>query len=134
MKSLPNSVSRALHAALLALAVFAFIGAGDDGGPRFNDLGHRLMCVCGCNQILLECNHVGCTYSERMRGELMTRSWLATERLRAKSGDSPLCPLGGTTERASQRHLRMLRRAGTDPARVYSPMTMKAPLEQPDVP
>ena len=29
------------------------------------------MCVCGCNQILLECNHVGCTYSDRMRNELM---------------------------------------------------------------
>jgi cytochrome c-type biogenesis protein CcmH len=29
------------------------------------------MCVCGCNQILLECNHVGCAYSERMRGELI---------------------------------------------------------------
>jgi hypothetical protein len=29
------------------------------------------MCVCGCSQILLECNHVGCTYSDRMRGELI---------------------------------------------------------------
>ena len=29
------------------------------------------MCVCGCSQILLECNHVGCTYSDRMRNELM---------------------------------------------------------------
>jgi len=28
------------------------------------------MCKCGCNQILLECNHIGCTYSERMRDEL----------------------------------------------------------------
>jgi cytochrome c-type biogenesis protein CcmH len=28
------------------------------------------MCKCGCNQVLLECNHVGCTYSERMRNEL----------------------------------------------------------------
>ena len=28
------------------------------------------MCVCSCNQVLLECNHVGCRYSERMRGEL----------------------------------------------------------------
>ena len=70
MKSLSNSVSRTLHAALLCVAVFAFMGAGDDGA-RFNSLGHRLMCVCGCNQILLECNHVGCTYSDRMRNELM---------------------------------------------------------------
>ena len=28
------------------------------------------MCMCGCNQVLLECNHVGCTYSDRMRNEL----------------------------------------------------------------
>ena len=54
---------------LLALALFTFMGAGDDSG-RFNDLGHKLMCACGCGQILLECNHVGCTYSDRMRGEL----------------------------------------------------------------
>ena len=49
-------------------AVFTLIGAGDDA--RFSDLGHRMMCVCGCNQILLECNHVGCQYSDRMRVEL----------------------------------------------------------------
>jgi cytochrome c-type biogenesis protein CcmH/NrfF len=55
---------------LLCLTVFAFLGAGDEP-TRFNSLGHRLMCVCSCNQILLECNHVGCTYSDRMRGELM---------------------------------------------------------------
>src|SRR5205823_11808380 len=29
-----------------------------------------ILCVCGCNQVLLECNHVGCAYSDRMRGEL----------------------------------------------------------------
>ena len=45
-------------------------GAGNEDA-RFSDLGHRMMCVCGCNQILLECNHVGCQYSDRMRGELM---------------------------------------------------------------
>jgi cytochrome c-type biogenesis protein CcmH len=70
MKSLPNSVLRSFQAGLLCLAVLGFLGAGDEGA-RFNDLGHRLMCVCGCSQILLECNHVGCTYSDRMRGELM---------------------------------------------------------------
>ena len=54
--------------ALIALIVLLTIGAGDDA--RFNSLGHKLMCVCGCNQVLLECNHVGCAYSDRMRGEL----------------------------------------------------------------
>ena len=29
------------------------------------------MCICGCNQILLECNHVGCRVSDGMRNELM---------------------------------------------------------------
>jgi len=41
-----------------------------DTDARFNKLGHQLMCMCGCNQVLLECNHVGCTYSDRMRNEL----------------------------------------------------------------
>ncbi|MGH9539025.1 MAG: cytochrome c-type biogenesis protein [Terriglobales bacterium] len=61
---------RGLQAGLLCLAVFAFLGAGDESS-RFSSLGHRLMCVCSCNQILLECNHVGCAYSDRMRGELI---------------------------------------------------------------
>ncbi len=43
---------------------------GADVDARFNKLGHQMMCMCGCNQILLECNHVGCTYSDRMRNEL----------------------------------------------------------------
>ena len=64
------SVRRWLQAAALALAVIVFMGASDTG-TRFKDLGHRMMCACGCGQILLECNHVGCTYSERMRQELM---------------------------------------------------------------
>ncbi|HMC74273.1 MAG TPA: cytochrome c-type biogenesis protein CcmH [Terriglobales bacterium] len=62
-------MKRIVQVSLLVLALFTFMGAGDDSG-RFNDLGHKLMCACGCGQILLECNHVGCTYSDRMRGEL----------------------------------------------------------------
>jgi cytochrome c-type biogenesis protein CcmH len=61
---------RSAQLIMLALAVFALLGAGDESA-RVNDLGHRMMCVCGCNQILLECNHVGCTYSDRMRAELV---------------------------------------------------------------
>lgn len=41
-----------------------------DSGKRFDELGHKLMCTCGCGQILLECNHVGCSGSETMRAEL----------------------------------------------------------------
>lgn len=62
---------RALHCALLTIAVIALSGAGDPAS-RFNQIGHRLVCVCGaCGELLLECNHVGCTYSDRMRNELM---------------------------------------------------------------
>ena len=60
---------RLAQAALLGIAATLFLGAGDDA--RFQKLGHKLMCVCSCNQILLECNHVGCSYSDRMRGELV---------------------------------------------------------------
>jgi len=37
------------------------------------ELGQKLMCVCGCNQILGSCNHVGCTYSHDMMKELEDR-------------------------------------------------------------
>jgi cytochrome c-type biogenesis protein CcmH len=57
-----------MQASFLLLASTLFLGVGDDA--RFQMLGHKLMCVCSCNQILLECNHVGCSYSDRMRGEL----------------------------------------------------------------
>jgi cytochrome c-type biogenesis protein CcmH len=61
---------KTLHTLLLCAAVFALLGAGDPA-TRFNVIGHQMMCVCGCNQILLECNHVGCPDSDNMRNELM---------------------------------------------------------------
>jgi cytochrome c-type biogenesis protein CcmH len=64
-----NSKLRLVQVALIALLAMLFLGADTDA--RFNKLGHQLMCMCGCNQILLECNHVGCNYSERMRNELI---------------------------------------------------------------
>jgi len=63
------SRSRALQFLLLSWTVFSLLGADQDA--RFQSLGHKVKCICGgCNQALLECNHVGCTYSDRMRGEL----------------------------------------------------------------
>jgi len=40
---------------------------------RAKTLGQKLLCVCGCNQILTACNHVGCTYSHGMLKELDDR-------------------------------------------------------------
>ena len=57
---------------LVASALLLMGAAGDTTGQRFDRLGHNLMCTCGCGQILLECNHVGCTTSEQMRQELKT--------------------------------------------------------------
>jgi len=59
-----------LQAVVVVLAVFLFLGAGDNDA-RFKDLGHRMMCTCGCGQILLECNHVGCQSSDKMRNQLL---------------------------------------------------------------
>src|ERR1700686_5442333 len=60
---------KAVQTILLCLAVFALLGAGDPA-TRFNEIGHQMRCICGCNQILLECNHVGCPSSDGMRNEL----------------------------------------------------------------
>lgn len=51
------------------LITTAFAASTD---ARFKDLGHRMMCTCGCGQILLECNHVGCQSSDKMRNELQS--------------------------------------------------------------
>lgn len=56
---------------LLVLALSPFLGAQQT--DRAKRLGQRMMCVCGCNQILTACNHVGCTYSHGMLKELDDR-------------------------------------------------------------
>lgn len=56
---------------LISLLVLLSTGASNTSA-RYNALGHKMMCVCGCNQILMECNHVGCQDSRRMLAELQT--------------------------------------------------------------
>ncbi|HTU41068.1 MAG TPA: cytochrome c-type biogenesis protein CcmH [Candidatus Aquilonibacter sp.] len=65
-----NLLRKAAQTILLCAAIIALLGAGDPA-TRFSEIGHRMMCICGCNQILLECNHVGCPASDGMRNELM---------------------------------------------------------------
>ena len=64
--SLPRRVAQACG--ILLLATF-LLGAGDQAA-RFDKLGHDMICGCGCRQILLECNHVGCQVSDKMVSEL----------------------------------------------------------------
>jgi cytochrome c-type biogenesis protein CcmH len=65
--------AKTLQIALLCIITTVMLGAGQS---RYDRLGHELMCSCGCGQILLECNHVGCVDSARMINEL--RAQLAT--------------------------------------------------------
>jgi cytochrome c-type biogenesis protein CcmH len=57
-----------MQACVVCLLAVVMLGA--DPSSRFDKVGHQMMCVCGCGQILLECNHVGCPDSDRMIGEL----------------------------------------------------------------
>lgn len=50
---------KAAQACLLVVCVCFSLGAGDRGA-RFDNLGHRLMCTCGCAQLLGGCDHAGC--------------------------------------------------------------------------
>jgi cytochrome c-type biogenesis protein CcmH len=59
-----------VHSLALVVICIGLMGANPSPEARYSDLGHKLMCKCGCNQILIECNHVGCSYSTKMLGEL----------------------------------------------------------------
>jgi len=41
-----------------------------DLSDRAKQIGGKFMCMCGCNQVLTQCNHVGCTTSTSMMKEL----------------------------------------------------------------
>jgi len=59
---------------LLVIGLFLLLPvANAQESERAKNLGQKLMCVCGCNQILTACNHVGCTYSHDMLKELDAR-------------------------------------------------------------
>jgi cytochrome c-type biogenesis protein CcmH/NrfF len=59
--------SKLVHTVVLAVLTVAFLGASES---RFDRLGGQMVCMCGCNQILNQCNHVGCPVSPVMLDEL----------------------------------------------------------------
>ncbi|MFZ0302262.1 MAG: cytochrome c-type biogenesis protein CcmH [Terracidiphilus sp.] len=61
--------TRAVEVAVLAVAVCFSIGASSPSS-RLSDLDHRLMCQCGCAQLLGECDHVGCPDRDKELAEL----------------------------------------------------------------
>jgi cytochrome c-type biogenesis protein CcmH len=51
-----TALTRILQLVLVATLACTTLAATS----RFDDLNHKLMCTCGCNELLGECNHVGC--------------------------------------------------------------------------
>ena len=64
--------NRAVQLVLVFTVALVTIGAGDTTA-KFSSIGHKMVCTCGCGQILLECNHVGCPNSDGMIRELRTQ-------------------------------------------------------------
>ena len=60
-------MKRILPVLALSFSLVLLTAAGND---RYENLGGKIMCSCGCNQMLLKCNHVGCPDSDRMIREL----------------------------------------------------------------
>jgi len=66
------------YSALLAAVFFGCAGLAGIFVPqvhsqqtdRAKQIGGKFMCMCGCNQVLTQCNHVGCTASASMLKEL----------------------------------------------------------------
>lgn len=56
--------------AALLLSQFAAWDVRAQQTDRAKMLGKKLMCMCGCNQVLTACNHVGCTVSSEMLKKL----------------------------------------------------------------
>jgi cytochrome c-type biogenesis protein CcmH/NrfF len=62
-------VKKILKAVLLPCALVLLMGA-DNLEARYQKLGSKIMCTCGCAEMLLQCDHVGCPNSDRMTHEL----------------------------------------------------------------
>jgi cytochrome c-type biogenesis protein CcmH/NrfF len=54
---------------LLGIVVAVTTGA-TDASARFEKDNHEMICMCSCNELLGECNHVGCPSSPGMLAEL----------------------------------------------------------------
>lgn len=59
--------AKAVQCLLLCCIVVSMLGAVHS---QYERVGGQLMCGCGCGQMLLECNHMGCPTSPGMIREL----------------------------------------------------------------
>jgi len=66
-----NAKRLRLLAALFVIAFFAVLPLlAQQQADRVKQVGGKFLCMCGCGQILTQCNHVGCTMSASMLKEL----------------------------------------------------------------
>src|SRR3989454_10281005 len=71
MKAATRLLAATIAAAFaIGLSFFVSVQVSAQQSDRVKEIGNRLMCVCGCNQVLLRCNHVGCTASTAMLKKL----------------------------------------------------------------
>jgi len=63
-------LKRVLSILFVVALAFTMLGADDNSTTRLDKIGHKLVCQCGCGQILMECNHVGCPVSGPMINDL----------------------------------------------------------------
>jgi cytochrome c-type biogenesis protein CcmH/NrfF len=61
-----TSIFRRIGAVLVL--VLLVLGAGDNA--RVDRLGRQLICMCGCNQTLVGCNHLNCPYRGPMTQQI----------------------------------------------------------------
>lgn len=69
MKKLMTRMTQFAVAPTIAIALMLSMGASNPN-VRYQGISHQLMCVCGCNEILAECNHVSCPDSPVELAEL----------------------------------------------------------------
>jgi len=73
ISSFPNAFSskRRLLAAVFTITFLAVLPLfAQQQADRVKEVGGKFLCMCGCGQILTQCNHVGCTVSASMLKEL----------------------------------------------------------------
>ncbi len=75
---------------------------------RYENLGSKIMCTCGCSQMLLKCNHVGCPNSDTMTREL--RTLVSNRPLSASGGLGPGAQANTPVSRTDEDVLNWFRR------------------------
>jgi cytochrome c-type biogenesis protein CcmH/NrfF len=68
LRKLFNRGNRTLWSLLAVLLLIPVLASADS--DRAKTLGANLMCICGCQQVLTECNHINCPSSVPMRAEV----------------------------------------------------------------